>query len=261
MTKVLFILSTVVMIVAAVYAYKNGDEFKKARQEAIAANIKVEAERTQALNAEKEVKTVEGSLANVQQELDVESEKKKAQQLRVAQAENEAKQVQEQLNEQEKKLADLRLRLDKLPQGMNSDNLVESINGMKKSIADMEAQVEAKKKDIAAVQEKANEAQKALDEVVRKIEERKKAFDRNSLTARIVAVNRDWGFVIIDAGESQGITEATKLLVARGMQTVGKLNIISVQGDRTVANILPETLAQGMSIQPGDRVILENLYQ
>ena len=60
---------------------------------------------------------------------------------------------------------------------------------------------------------------------------------------------------------SDGISEATKLLVIRGSQTVGKLSIVAVQGERTVANIIPDTLAAGMSIAPGDRVILEKLYQ
>jgi Flp pilus assembly protein CpaB len=66
---------------------------------------------------------------------------------------------------------------------------------------------------------------------------------------------------VVDAGQSRGISEATKLLVIRGSQTVGKLSIVAIQGERTVANIIPDTLAAGMSIAPGDRVILEKLYQ
>ncbi|MCA1964148.1 MAG: hypothetical protein LDL31_09420, partial [Prosthecobacter sp.] len=62
-------------------------------------------------------------------------------------------------------------------------------------------------------------------------------------------------------GQNRGITEATKLLVTRGNQTIGKLSIVSVEKERTVANIQFETLANGMSIAPGDRVILENLTQ
>jgi hypothetical protein len=139
--------------------------------------------------------------------------------------------------------------------------MVEEINGMKKATAELQAEAEMKKKEAEAEEGKMVEARRALDEVVRKIEDRKKAFDRNSLNARIVAVNSDWGFVVVDAGQSRGISEATKLLVIRGSQTVGKLSIVAVQGERTVANIIPDTLAAGMSIAPGDRVILEKLYQ
>ena len=82
-----------------------------------------------------------------------------------------------------------------------------------------------------------------------------------ALVAKVVAVNQAWGFVVVDAGQRLGITEATKLLVTRGNKTVGKLSIVSVQNERTVANILPETLAGGLNVAPGDRVILENLFQ
>lgn len=261
MTKVLFILSAVIMIVATIFAYQNGQEFTKARNAAIQSNVKVEAERLAANAVAEDSKKIQGSIAGVQQELDVEVEKKKAQQLRIAQADNETKRVQDDLDGKNKKLAELRLQLNKLPVGMKPETLVEDINNMKKAIAELASAAELKKKEVAVEEEKAVEARKGLNEIVRKIEDRKKSFDRNSLTARIVAVNHDWGFVVVDAGQTQGITEATRLLVTRGTQTVGKLSIISVQGDRTVANIVPRTSPEGVTIQPGDRVILENLYQ
>jgi hypothetical protein len=169
--------------------------------------------------------------------------------------------AQDKLDENNKKLADLRIRLEKLPKDMKPETMVEQINGMKKATAEYQAEVEMKRKEVEAEETKMVDARRALDEVVRKIEDRKKSFDRNSLNARIVAVNADWGFVVVNAGKSVGITDATKLLVTRGGQTVGKLNIVSIQGERTVANIVPETLTAGMSVSPGDQVILETLYQ
>mgnify|MGYP003386734958 FL=1 len=84
-------------------------------------------------------------------------------------------------------------------------------------------------------------------------------FERNSLQARVVAVNPDWGFVVIDAGKSSGIEQDTKLLITRDRQTVGKVSVISVEGNRTVAGIVPDAIYGGSKIAPGDRVILENL--
>jgi hypothetical protein len=201
-----------------------------------------------------------GEVTQMQVQVDTEAEKLKAQQFQLARLDSEAKQVQTDLDAQEKKLAEARMQLAKLPQGVNVETMKEDVNGIKKKIGDLQAEAELKKKDVVAAEEKVTAARGALQDIVRKIEERKKSFDRNSLAARVIAVNNDWGFVVIDAGQTQGITEATKVLVTRGSQTVGKLNIISVQGNRTVANILPDTLAEGMSIQPGDQVILENLY-
>jgi len=261
MTKVLFILSAVLIGVSAFFAYNSGRDFTRVRSSVTGINIDVQKSLDEANKVVSEVNGVVANIGTVQGELDVETEKTKSQKLKLAQVENDLKRDQDQLDVSNKKLADLRLRLDKLPKGMKPENMVEEINGMKKSTAELQAQVELKKKEIQAEEEKMVTARKEYEEVVKKIEDRKKSFDRNSLVARVVAVNDAWGFVVIDAGQSSGINEATKLLVTRGNQTVGKLSIVSVQGNRTVANILPETVANGLSVSPGDRVILENLYQ
>lgn len=261
MTKVLFILSAVLILVSTFFAFQNGREFARVRQDVTALNVQVQGALTAAQNIVNEVGVVNGDIAKVQGDLEIESEKVKAQKLKIAQLDNDSKLAQDKLDENNKKLADLRIRLDKLPKDMKPETMVEQINGMKKATAEFQAEVEMKRKEVEAEEAKMVDARRALDEVVRKIEDRKKSFDRNSLNARIVAVNTDWGFVVVNAGKSVGITDATKLLVTRGGQTVGKLNIVSIQGERTVANIVPETLSAGMSISPGDQVILETLYQ
>ncbi len=261
MTKVFFILSALLIIASTFFAYVNGREFVKVRAEVTTTNVQVQGALKDVNAVVAEIGTVNSEVAKLTDELSTEQEKTKAQKLKIAQADNDTKRAQGDLDDNNKKLADLRVRLDKLPQGMKPETMVEEINGMKKATAELQAEAEMKKKEAEAEEGKMVEARRALDEVVRKIEDRKKAFDRNSLNARVVAVNSDWGFVVVDAGQSRGISEATKLLVIRGSQTVGKLSIVAVQGERTVANIIPDTLAAGMSIAPGDRVILEKLYQ
>lgn len=260
MTKVLFILSAVIILVSGFFAYQNGQEFTRVRNSVSLINNDVKKALEEANKIVGEVNGVVANIATVQGELDVEGEKVKSQKLKLAQIENDLKRDQDLLDGSNKKLADLRQKLDKLPKGMKPETMVEEINAMRKSTAELQAQAELKKKDVVAEEEKMGQARKEYEEIVRKIEDRKKSFDRNSLVARVVAVNDAWGFVVIDAGQSSGINEATKLLVTRGTQTVGKLSIISVQGNRTVANILPESITDGMSIAPGDRVILENLF-
>ena len=261
MTKVLFILSAVVMLVATFFAYQNGRAFAEVRHNAISTNVNLQGELTAAKAIVDKVTRTANDVEGVKQEIDVEAEKVKAQKLKIAQADNDTKRAQEDLDDRNKKLEELKLKLAKLPKGVKPETLVEDINNIKKTIAELQAKAEEKKKEVTSEEAKADEARKGLDDIIRKIEDRKKSFERNGLMAQVVAVNRDWGFVVVDAGQSKGITEATKLLVTRGTQTVDKLSIVSVQGERTIANILPDTLAEGMSIAPGDRVILENLYQ
>ena len=261
MTKVLFILSAVLIIVSTFFAHQNGREFAKVRTDVAALNVQVQSALKDANAVVADVDKVGGEINKVKQELEIESEKVKSQKLKIAQADNDTKLVTDKLDAANKKGNDMRTRLEKLPKDMKPETMVEQINGMKKSTAEYQAQAEAKKKEVEAEQTKIVDSRRVLDEIVKKIEDRKKSFDRNSLNARIVAVNSDWGFVVVNAGKTFGITEAAKLLVIRGTQTVGKLSIVSVEGERTVANIIPESISKGINIAPGDQVILENLYQ
>lgn len=261
MTKVLFILSAVIIGVSAFFAYQNGREFANVRASVTVINMEVQKALGEANSGVAKVAQANAEIAKVQGELDIESEKVKSQKLKLAQVDNDLRRDQDAFDSASKKLADLKTRLDKLPQGMKPETMVEEINSMKKATAETEAETEIKRKEKLAEQEKLPAARRAYEEVVKKIEDRKKSFDRNSLIARVVAVNNAWGFVVVDAGQNRGITEATKLLVTRGNQTVGKLSIVTVGKEKTVANIQQETLPSGMSIAPGDRVILENLFQ
>lgn len=261
MTKVLFILSTVVMLVASFFAYQNNRAFAATREAKASTHRLIKTELAAVNQVVAEIGKVNVDIGATQGEIDTESERLKQHTVKISQIESESKRTEEETVAKNKKLEELKAELAQLPPGVKLETLTEDINKMKQSIAELNAQADAKKKEIEGEQAKVDAAANTKADLVRKIEERKKAFDRNGLTARVVAVNNDWGFVVIDAGKSIGITEETKLLVTRGTQTVGKLNILSVEGNRTVANILEDTLVPGLTPAPGDRVILENLVQ
>jgi len=265
MTKVLFILSAVVILVASFFAYQNGREFADVRTKiaGINANILNEkrAEDKLLRPGSGEISKVMADIARVQGDLDVEAEKLKAQKNLLTNGKGEVTRMQEEFAAKEKKKAELEKLLKDLPPGMKAETLAEDIQKLKKEKLEFEAQAEAKKKEVVAEEDKVAGIQKRLDDVLHKIEDRSKNFERNSLTSRVVAVNHDWGFVVIDAGKSAGLTEQTKLIVTRGMQTVGKISVMSVDGKNSKAEIVQDAVVNGQVIMPGDRVILENLVQ
>jgi hypothetical protein len=59
------------------------------------------------------------------------------------------------------------------------------------------------------------------------------------LKARVVACDPKWHFVVLDAGESQGVLARGELLVSRNGKLVAKARVSSVQKDRCVANLMP----------------------
>ncbi len=79
---------------------------------------------------------------------------------------------------------------------------------------------------------------------------------RNATEARVTAVNHDWGFLVIGAGTNSGFNPQTSLLVTRDGRLIGRVTPSSVEATQTIAEIDPTTLAPGVRIQSGDRVIL-----
>ncbi|OYW75777.1 MAG: hypothetical protein B7Z37_11790 [Verrucomicrobia bacterium 12-59-8] len=263
MTKVLFILSAVVILVASFFAYQNGREFAEVRNKIAVVNASILSEKKiedNLLRPNGELSKVKAEIDRMRGDVDIEQEKLKAQKNRLAQTEDELTRTREEFTVKEKKKLEMEELLKELPPGLKPDSLAEDIQKLKKEKLEYEAMAEAKKKDVAAEDEKVAGIQKRVDDVMHKIEDRRKNFERNSLSSRVVAVNYDWGFVIIDAGKSTGLTEQTKLIVTRGTQTVGKISIMSVDGKNSMAAIVPDAVINGR-IMPGDRVILENLVQ
>lgn len=259
MIKVLFILTILITGVAAVFAYKNGREFTDVRTRIAGVNAEIVREKIADAALVADCARLSGEVAKVRGDIDTQQELLKQGKNRLVLAESDAKRVQEELDAKAEKKKKLEIDLEGLPKGMKPETIAEDINRMKKEKADLEGQALLKADEVKKEEAKIADAQKKLDDVTRKIEDRRKMFERNSLQAQVVAVNPDWGFVVIDAGKSSGIEQDTKLLVTRNRQTVGKISVISVEGNRTVAGIVPDAIYGGSTIAPGDRVILENL--
>jgi hypothetical protein len=58
-------------------------------------------------------------------------------------------------------------------------------------------------------------------------------------------------------GSNQGVTVDSKLLVKRGLQMIGKVNILQINANQTVADIKQTDLIPGQQILPGDTVVFE----
>ncbi|MDB6074668.1 MAG: hypothetical protein JWO89_2308 [Verrucomicrobiaceae bacterium] len=261
MTKLLFILSAVAMVAASVFAYQNGRAFTQIRNSRFSQDRLIKTERDSLVKVTDEIKEAGTGVAAISQEVEAQNEKLKAAKLKIAQVDGESKQVEDELKDKTAKMADLKGQLNKLPEGFNPQTIAEDLNKIKAEIAELQNQAESKKKEVADAEKKNTDAEKALEDISSKIETRKKSFERNSMSFKVLAVNNDWGFVVINGGDKEGITPDTKLLVIRGTRTVGKLSILAVQGDKTIANVMTESLAPGITPAPGDKVILENLYQ
>jgi flagellar biosynthesis chaperone FliJ len=81
----------------------------------------------------------------------------------------------------------------------------------------------------------------------------------NGLVATVVAVNKEWGFVMINAGRSLGVTADASLLVKRGNTRIARLRIVNLEESSVIADLVDDSLVKGIEVQPGDKVIFENV--
>ena len=130
--------------------------------------------------------------------------------------------------------------------------------------------MEANQKKLVGEEEDASLVKKRLEEdiaknlaessrIVEKINQSIKRVEGNTFQATIVAVDNDWNFVVIGAGEKSGLTGDSKLLIQRDGRLLGKLLISKLEPNTAVADVEPGSLRNGVALQAGDQVILESV--
>src|SRR4051812_2109467 len=194
MTKVLFLLSAVVMVVAGFFSYQNRDSFINTRKGRIDTVAKLKEEMRKVAEVNTEITGVRDKIAGVTTEVSTATEKLNLAKVNLKRAESDAERYGKDVEEKQNKIGDYKKQITNLPPGVTLETMNEDVNKLKQAIADSEGQVTKIQEQVAAKDGEVKKTQAKLEGVIEKIESRKKLFDRNSLSATIVAVNNDWGF-------------------------------------------------------------------
>ena len=80
-----------------------------------------------------------------------------------------------------------------------------------------------------------------------------------TLNTSIRTVYRQWGFVILSAGDAEGVVSGSILDVVRGGEIVAKLKVTAVEAGRSSADIVLGSVAEGVSLHAGDTVVSEKV--
>ncbi|MDF1814152.1 MAG: hypothetical protein P1V20_18245 [Verrucomicrobiales bacterium] len=81
-----------------------------------------------------------------------------------------------------------------------------------------------------------------------------------NLEATVIAVNNDWGFVMVNAGRVHGVEPNASLLVKRGNVRVARLRILNLQDNVCVCDVVKGSVNRGVTVDAGDRVIFEDTF-
>ena len=95
----------------------------------------------------------------------------------------------------------------------------------------------------------------ALKNKLSKYEDENRVVAMPGLKGAVLAVDPKWEFVVLNVGSDQGALEGGLLMVRRGDKLVGKVKIVTVEANRSVANVLPTWKQGDVAVAAGDQVL------
>lgn len=174
----------------------------------------------------------------------------------VAELDDTLKSQDAEFLELDKTLKEVNTILAGLEGGVTLESLPEKIQQIEEDKKAKQGKLE-ELETLAGAAEKLLEKNRAeVDRLVKRKIERNSRIGRNSMEAVVTAVNQDWGFLVIGAGSNSGFTPQTSLIVQRDGHLIGRVRPSSIEPTQTIAEIDFNSLATGVRLQPGDRVML-----
>lgn len=259
--KILLILGILAMLATGYFAWTNFEELKETRVEKDRLNSEIERLLGEIDSLDSEIRGEFTVLTGVEGERDETRVNLRDAERRLAGAIAQAQTLEDSLRAEEAKIARYEQELERLPPGLTIDNVRERLEEMRTTLAARTTEIENLDGEIATIEEGVERNQRSLDGYVARQAERRRAFDLNSTEGLITAINRDWGFAVVNLGENSGVSPDATFLVKRGNQPLGKLSVMAIEPGSTVCNIDFDSLQENVELQPGDRVILENLQR
>jgi hypothetical protein len=139
---------------------------------------------------------------------------------------------------------------------------------LQSQIDDLQHQLDGAEKEKALLAEKLQDAQQRPTQVKEapKAETRKRrepaSVQRESSSSRragvhgaVLAYNQAYNFVVLNLGALNGVEPNSEMLVLRDGTLIGKIRISSVEPATAIGDIIGNSLARGVQVQPGDSVI------
>jgi multidrug efflux pump subunit AcrA (membrane-fusion protein) len=223
-----------------------------------------------------EIDSQKGTIGSLQASLTKAKDEKEAAELAATEAKEAAEQAETAMNqakdelakaqtdlqaantlvqEKEAEIAKLTAAADKAPDGgpVVGDNA--ELLAAQQQLADAQAQLAEAQQINESLQTKVADAETQMVELREKAERRDRQQLAAGLQGQILAVNRNWNFVVLSIGDRQGAVVGGEMLVVRGNTQIAKVRITAVEPSTSIADVVAGSVGRGVVVQPGDTVI------
>ena len=150
------------------------------------------------------------------------------------------------------KLDEIREKTAKIGDIQELASKMRSINTELEELAQSITGTEAKLANLTAQN---NQSEKQADAMKKKFEIISSGQSLPTLKTQIRSIYPTWGFVTLACGNRGGVVTHSTLDVVRDGSTIAKLLVTAVETNSASASIIPDSVAQDVTLMVGDRVI------
>jgi uncharacterized phage infection (PIP) family protein YhgE len=255
--KPLIAISAFLLLASAVFGVLNGSKAKSLRNEvAVAKNQKEAADRARQ-NADKEIKSREAKIAAEQAKLNENEGRVASAESELVKTQTEKSDLRAKLQANEAQISELQKQIEEMSKSPANPNPGAP------SVAELQAQLDDARKQLEGAEHEKTFLTEKLQPASRErmrgpevmVQERRAPTFRPSVRGTVLAVNQAYNFVVLNLGDRQGLEPNAEMLVLRDTTIIGKIRISSVEPSTAIGDILGNSLARGVQVQPGDTVI------
>ena len=167
--------------------------------------------------------------------------------------------LKEKIEAETKKVASNKKALDvirtKSSEVGNVKDLVDKMKAMRADSEEIVIAVSSSEATLANLTSQNTAAQAEADRRKAELDTFTKGESLPSLTTSIRSIFPAWGFVTLADGNNNGVISGSTLDVVRDGQTVARLLVTAVETRSSTASIIPDSLADDVTLMVGDRVL------
>ena len=249
------ILGTAILftVVAGGKNFLNKGALDEARKEAETQKVAATTALDQARKVAEVAKTSSEKLKAAAEAQSAAEAKSSAARAEIEKAKKDAEEALAQVKTKETEIAELKTKLP-APNAAPTPVVPAEDPAMVKALEEAKALAAEKETLLKTVQVKAEEADKKAAALEAENLRRVAGLNKPGLEGKVLAVNPNWSFVVLNIGDRQGVVAGSSLIVKRAGNLVARLRVTSVEPSTSIADIQGTTL-KGATVQPGDVVI------
>jgi predicted nucleic acid-binding Zn-ribbon protein len=255
MHNLLTTLALIALIGSGVLGFMNRNNAENAAAVKIKAEENVEKGKKNLEKRETETDGVKGDLVTAEEEL-------KGYQAESQTLSTQIDAKETELEEVESSKSDVTAELDMLKEEIADigqlETIAEELSVLEAENVKLASNLSGLTNALESSNTQANNLQGSIDQISESIKMQSEGKVPEGFASSISQVYPEWGFVVVGAGNQQRAAEDAILSVRRGGVEIGKIQITELFQNRSVADVVRGSLANGVSIQAGDRVDAAN---